>query len=322
MKRAAATLLLLPALLAPPVMAQEEEDGEEAEQARGRLVLRVESGISDRGRTYVARGQKVVVRGAVSQYAPGQFVTVTVSRGRRDDRSRPLLLRKDRRVGRFTYRFTARRTGTYSIRAFHEGTPQQAELFARDAVTSVAWSARPGQSGAKVRVLQRGLDRLAFVTSRGGRYDGATARGVLAFRKTNRMARTTTATREVFDKLLRGQGGFRLKYPNHGKHVEADLSRQVLVLARDGKPERIYHTASGAPATPTILGSFRFYRKQPGTNAKGMVHSNYFIRGYAIHGYPSVPTHPASHGCLRVPIPSARSIDRWISIGDRIDVYR
>ena len=71
-----------------------------------------------------------------------------------------------------------------------------------------------------------------------------------------------------------------------------------------------------------MLGSFRFYRKQPGTNSLGMVHSNYFIRGYAIHGYKSVPTHPASHGCLRVPIPNARSIDRWISIGDRIDVYR
>ena len=322
MKRAAATLLLLPAVFATPAMAQEQDPGEEAGQAGGRLVLRVESGISDRGRTYVARGQEVVVRGAVSQYAPGQFVTVTVSRGRREGRPASLLIRKDRRVGRFTYRFTARRTGTYSIRAFHDETPEQAELFARDAVTSVSWSARPGQRGAKVRVLQRGLDRLAFVTSRGGRYDAATARAVLAFRKTNSMARTTTAGREVFDMLLSGRGGYRLKYPNHGKHVETDLSRQVLVLARDGRPERIYHTSSGTSATPTVLGSFRFYRKQPGTNSLGMVHSNYFIRGYAIHGYKSVPTHPASHGCLRVPIANARSIDRWISIGDRIDVYR
>ena len=287
MKRAAATLLILPALFAPPAMAQEEDAGEEAEQAGGRLVLRVESGIADRGRTYVARGQKVVVRGAVSEYAPGQFVVITVSRNRRESRSEPLLIRKDRSAGRFTYRFTARRTGTYSIRAFHEGTPQQAELFARDAVTAVSWSARPGQRGSKVRVLQRGLDRLAFVTSRGGRYDAATARAVLAFRKTNRMARTTTAGREVFDKLLRGQGGFRLKYPNHGKHVETDLSRQVLVLARGGRPERIYHTSSGTSATPTVLGSFRFYRKQPGTNSLGMVHSNYFIRGYACLLYTS-----------------------------------
>ena len=74
--------------------------------------------------------------------------------------------------------------------------------------------------------------------------------------------------------------------------------------------------------TPTVLGSFRFYRKDPGTNALGMVHSSYFIRGYAIHGYASVPTYPASHGCLRVPVPDALAIFRWVRLGGRIDVYR
>ncbi len=53
-----------------------------------------------------------------------------------------------------------------------------------------------------------------------------------------------------------------------------------------------------------------------------MVDANYFIRGYAIHGYASVPVFNASHGCLRVPIPSARSIYSHINIGERIDVYR
>ena len=27
----------------------------------------------------------------------------------------------------------------------------------------------------------------------------------------------------------------------------------------------------------------------------------YFVGGYAIHGNPSVPPYPASHGCVRVP---------------------
>ena len=53
-----------------------------------------------------------------------------------------------------------------------------------------------------------------------------------------------------------------------------------------------------------------------------MVFSNYFIRGYAIHGYHEVPTFAASHGCLRVPIPDAVPIFNWIRLGDRIDVYR
>jgi lipoprotein-anchoring transpeptidase ErfK/SrfK len=71
-----------------------------------------------------------------------------------------------------------------------------------------------------------------------------------------------------------------------------------------------------------VFGTFSFYSKTPGTNAKGMVDSNYFIRGYAIHGYHEVPTYAASHGCIRVPIPDAASIYNWISLGDRIYVYR
>ena len=78
--------------------------------------------------------------------------------------------------------------------------------------------------------------------------------------------------------------------PRHGHHVEADLSKQVLALIDNGdRVERIYHISSGKPSTPTVLGSFHVYRKSPGTNSHGMVHSSYFIGGYAIHGYFDVP---------------------------------
>ena len=49
--------------------------------------------------------------------------------------------------------------------------------------------------------------------------------------------------------------------------------------------------------------------------------SNYFIRGYAIHGYAEVPTYAASHGCLRMPIPDAPSVYAWVQIGTPVDVY-
>jgi lipoprotein-anchoring transpeptidase ErfK/SrfK len=126
----------------------------------------------------------------------------------------------------------------------------------------------------------------------------------------------------VYDRVLRRRGRFRLRHPRAGKHVEFDWSRQVLALASRGRAWRVYHASSGKASTPTVFGSFRFYRKQPGTNSHGMVHSNYFIGGYAIHGYPSVPNHPASHGCIRVPIPNAASIFGWIRLGDPIYVYR
>jgi lipoprotein-anchoring transpeptidase ErfK/SrfK len=71
-----------------------------------------------------------------------------------------------------------------------------------------------------------------------------------------------------------------------------------------------------------VFGTYHFYSKTAGTNSKGMYYSNYFVGGYAIHGYPSVPAFAASHGCIRIPIASAISVFHWIRLGDRISIYR
>jgi lipoprotein-anchoring transpeptidase ErfK/SrfK len=178
-----------------------------------------------------------------------------------------------------------------------------------------------GSGGAVVALYQRGLARLGYAVSRSGRWDGATGRASMAYRKVNGMPRRFTASPRIVRRVLEGKGAFKPRRSYRGRHVEADLSRQVMALVRDGKVRRVYHVSSGAPATPTVLGTYRVYRKDPGTNALGMVHSTYFIRGYAIHGYKSVPAWNASHGCLRVPIPDALFIYRWVRMGDRVVVY-
>ncbi|CAA9475303.1 MAG: hypothetical protein AVDCRST_MAG85-259, partial [uncultured Solirubrobacteraceae bacterium] len=204
----------------------------------------------------------------------------------------------------------------------HRRTPAVGTAVARPVALDVLpRSVSPSARGLAVRLLQRHLAKRGYVVGRRGSFDARTARAVLAFRKVSGMRRTSSADRGVMRRLARGGGRFKLRYPNHGKHIEADLSRQILVLARGNKVERIYHTSSGSPATPTVRGNFRFYMSQPGLNNKEMFHSQYFIGGYAIHGYKSVPIYPASHGCLRVPMADARSIYDWIKKGDRIDVY-
>jgi hypothetical protein len=265
------------------------------------------------------------VRGTVRPYVPGQRAVVRFYRGSKRLAVREVAIRQvpGTESGTFLVGFSTRGQGRVTVRATHRETPQQATLVANAKhVDVVRASSRPGSRGYGVRVLQRRLDDLGYVVGRRGHYDGRTARAVLAFRKVNGMARVTTADSAVTRRVLDGRGAFKPRYRSHGRHVEADLSRQVLALIDPGgKVVATHHTASGAPATPTIRGSFRFYRKDFGRNALGMVHSSYFIRGYAIHGYPSVPTGPASHGCLRVPIPEALGIFRWIRHGNRIDVY-
>src|ERR687885_32385 len=222
----------------------------------------------------------------------------------------------------FVFNFTSRTAGRIVVKATHFATPQLGTIKAKAVGVSVVTpSARPGARGPIVRLLQGQLARLGYVVGQPGLYDARTARAVLAFRKVTGMARTEIASSDVFRRLARGGGVFRVRFPEHGKHVEADLTRQVIALIRNGKVERIYPVSSGKPSTPTIRGHFRVYLKAPGTNAKGMFMSSYFIRGYAIHGYPSVPVFPASHGCLRVPMQDAVPIYNWLSKGDIVDVY-
>jgi len=59
----------------------------------------------------------------------------------------------------------------------------------------------------------------------------------------------------------------------------------------------------------------------PGYLPDGMYFSNFFIRGYAIHGYDPAPDYPASHGCMRLPIVDAISVYNWLQIGDWVDTY-
>ena len=74
-----------------------------------------------------------------------------------------------------------------------------------------------------------------------GYYNDGTSRAVLAFRKTNNMARNGFASPAVYSLVFRHRGRFKLRFPRAGRHVEFDWSRQVLVLARGGRAWRSAH---------------------------------------------------------------------------------
>jgi len=295
-------------------------EAQTSDAVEGRASLKALGGLATAKVRYYAPHQQVVLRGRVKPAVAGEVLTLhAIRHGAASKRIR----RAVNRSGRFEFRFKVGKPGFLRLVVTHAASVKQSAFRApARRIRVVRWRAGLGASGVRVLLLQRALKRLGFATPVSGRFDGLTANAVNAFRKTNRMGVGGYAGPGVYAMLHRGDGAFKLRYPRAGKHVEFDWSRQVLVLAQRGRPYRVYHTSSGAPATPTVFGAFRFYRKSPGTNANGMVHSSYFIRGYAIHGYASVPNYPASHGCLRVPIPSAAAIFRWIDLGDRIFSYR
>jgi lipoprotein-anchoring transpeptidase ErfK/SrfK len=269
-------------------------------------------------------GARVVVYGNVRPFFPGQRVVVRFYiNGRKVHVQELAVASAGHNSGRFALGYTSPRTGVLTVTATHIASPQQVEFTSpTKGVRVLAPSAGFGARGPAVRLLQSLLNGLHYAVPLSGVFDDATGRAVIAYRKYTYLSRIPFADARMFRYLAGGAGAFHVLFRNHGKHVEADLTRQVLALIDPGgHVHAIYTLSSGKPSTPTVIGHFAVYLKTPGTNSEGMVDSNYFIRGYAIHGYADVPTYAASHGCLRVPIPNAATIYGWLQIGNPVDVY-
>lgn len=269
-------------------------------------------------------GKRARILGRMRPWRPGQRVTVRLERGKRTMKKKVVAVTHAKgNSGRFKVKGPRLvQPARYVATAEHSGNSMLKRARARSRKFEVEYpSLGRGDGGQEVKIFNRLLDRQGYVPSRGRRFTDRTGRAVLAYRKVHGMARITRSTPRIFKTLADGRGTYKLKHPGAGRHVEASVGRQVLVLADRGKARRIYHVSTGARGTPSDRGHFRFNRRQPGYNALRMYFTTYYNRGEGIHGYHSVPTHPASHGCIRTPISDALYIYRWVSLGMSIYVY-
>ncbi|MGA8364372.1 MAG: L,D-transpeptidase family protein [Solirubrobacteraceae bacterium] len=269
-------------------------------------------------------GQRVVVRGVVTPYVGGQAVKVSFYRnGRKVKVKNVSVAAIGNGAGQFHVNYSSSFPGLVQARAAHYATAQQSAFSGHSPGVQYATpNIGPGGRGPSVRLLQSELNVLHYAVPLSGVFDEGTGRALIALRKVMGLARVPYAGAQVWERLQHGGGVFHVRYPQDGRHVEGDLTKQVLAeIEPGGRVRTIYTMSSGKPSTPTVIGHFQVYSKTPGFNSEGMYESNYFIRGYAIHGYAEVPTYAASHGCLRVPIPDAPAIYSWVQIGTSVDVY-
>ena len=269
-------------------------------------------------------GGRIVVRGIVTPYVAGQTVKVSFYLdGRKVGAESVSVLPGRGGAGQFQVGFSSRTAGLLQARVAHAATPQQGAFSASaPGVRFVNANLGLGARGQSVRLLQSELDVLHYAVPLSGVLDEGTGRALIAYRKMTGLERDSLCGPPGLRAARRGAGTFHVRYRSDGRHVEADLTKQVLAeIEPGGRVRTIYTISSGKPSTPTVIGRFRVYEKTPGENSEGMVDSNYFIRGYAIHGYAEVPTYAASHGCLRVPIPDAPAIYGWVQVGTPVDVY-
>lgn len=227
--------------------------------------------------------------------------------------------------------------------------------------TSFAQTVTKGSFGNDVKQLQQRLTDLHFAPGPvDGQLGAGTQQAVWAYKKLvtgmtwqelDASNSATSVTPEMWqqmqDPIL-----IRPLRSGSGTHVEIYLPKQVLIVFTDDQPTLITHIASGNDATWCELleydtdefgqpleqkrlsdecgvshtpgGVFKFYRRYEGNRVGalgGMFNPVYFNYGIAVHGAREIPTHPASHGCIRVNMDIAEYFPSLVKNGNRVYVW-
>jgi hypothetical protein len=167
-----------------------------------------------------------------------------------------------------------------------------------------------------------------------GRWDDISRHALIAFQKVEGLKRTGVLTRASYDALL--VAGRPAPRDIDGAHIEVDLTRQILFIVNDlGEVVKILPVSTGsgkefvsqgwARDAITHPGSYKVFEKIRGWKKSPLgrlYYPVYFMVGTAIHGYPSVPTKPASHGCVRIPMFAAKEIYETTPLETRVLIYR
>ncbi len=186
--------------------------------------------------------------------------------------------------------------------------------------------------GADVLRLQERLVQLHYDPGTvDGRYGAETALAVMAFQKVSALKRTGVADAATRTALAEATDPAPLVPTGAPTRVEVDMARQVLLVWDDGQLTKVLPVSTGngkrycengnCGVAVTPLGEFRAERRIGGLHRSplGVLYNPvYFHKGFAIHGSPSIPAYPASHGCVRVPIHSSRWIYDHVADGTPI----
>ncbi len=192
-----------------------------------------------------------------------------------------------------------------------------------------------GAKGEDVAAIQRRLTELRFDPGPAdGVYGLATVYAVQAFQKLHGMEPTGAATPAVEAALAAPQQPDPLMPDGGADRVEIDLRRQLLFLYKGGDLRLISHISSGnnkrycadggCGTAITPVGAHRFMWRYPGwrTSRLGKLYKPVYFTGggVAVHGATSVPTYPASHGCVRIPMHIAEYFPDLVARGDAVYV--
>ena len=196
-------------------------------------------------------------------------------------------------------------------------------------------SLRLGSQGPAVQAVQQRLLDLHFDPGPAdGNFGQATVYAVQAFEKLNGIGPDGRVSAAVQAALANPAPVTPLVATGGANRVEVDLAHQVLYVYLGNSLRLITHVSTGSgqrycvegdcQTAITPIGSFRFSWRSSGwreARLGKLYNPVYFTSdGVAVHGALSVPTYPASHGCVRIPMHIAEYFPSLVRRGDPIFV--
>jgi peptidoglycan hydrolase-like protein with peptidoglycan-binding domain len=199
---------------------------------------------------------------------------------------------------------------------------------------------KSGSVGTRSKAVQQALkDQHYDPGTPDGKFGLKTTMAVWAFQQLHGLSPDGVVGPET-EALILAKPAQAMLRPNLGPtHTEVDLTRQVMIVWRDGQPSLITHVSTGSGVAycedtkvgqncgdaVTPEGTYAFGRRVEGWREAplGKLYNPvYFNGGIAVHGAASVPDHPASHGCVRIPMSIAEYFPTLVNTGDPIEVFR
>jgi lipoprotein-anchoring transpeptidase ErfK/SrfK len=181
-----------------------------------------------------------------------------------------------------------------------------------------------GARGVAVSQLSGQLRRLHYAAPSGPGFDGRVLDAVYAFQKVHGLPRTGIVDARFWHALSNPRAPAP-RFARPAGHIEVNKALQVLYVVRSSRVALIVPiSTAGVAGAFTPVGRFAVYRKVGGFDPSplGTLYDPlYFTGGYAIHGNPSVPPYPASHGCVRIPMWVAPHLYRTVPYGETVYVY-
>jgi pyruvate/2-oxoglutarate dehydrogenase complex dihydrolipoamide acyltransferase (E2) component len=169
-----------------------------------------------------------------------------------------------------------------------------------------------GSKGAAVTALQRRLNDLGYWNGKAdGTFGGTTQQAVYAVQKVAGLSRDGVVGPKTAAAL---EKGVRPTAKSKSGHIiEINKAKQILMIVDNGKVGTILNASTGSNQHYTFEGQTHLADTPSGhftasRQIDGWRHGplgplwrpKYFNGGIAVHGAPSVPPYPASHGCSRV----------------------